>query len=559
MALPSPGAVLPAVSGPALREARIWISHTGTAAGSSTTGTVTVRLSETDQEWVIPITANSIARPTVASVLVLDQSGSMLWNSGLPSLPTRNHVLKFSAPMFVNLLQEHNGIGIVAFDHDAYDRMAVDRVSVPGAFDPARNNALSAIGGHTPNPSGATAIGDGLENARLMLNNTSGYMHKAIVVFTDGHETAAKYISEVAPLIDSRVFAIGLGTAAQIQPAALNALTNGTEGYLLLTGNLGPDDTFRLSKYFLQILAGVTNQDIVLDPEGSIRPGQVHRIPFVLNEADISVDAILLGETNLPVIGFALESPAGDLINPGIAATTAGARFVSAQGVNFYRCTLPVPLGMSGAREGTWNVLLEVDKAMYKRYLSTLDKYPEWYQRVLTHGVGYNLSVQSYSGIRMQARLLQNSMAPGARLTVRATLTEYGMPVPGTRATVRAELRYPDGSQANLSLLEQTPGSGIFVAEVLAAMEGVYHFRVLSAGQSLRGRAFTREQLLTGAVWRGGDNPPPGGGGRPDKDQLCKLLSCLLNGKLIRPELEKRLQEWGIDVDDLRRCLKSVC
>ena len=56
---------------------------------------VTVRLVETGEEWDIPISANTIIRPTVGTVLVLDQSGSMEWASGLSGLPARNDVLKF--------------------------------------------------------------------------------------------------------------------------------------------------------------------------------------------------------------------------------------------------------------------------------------------------------------------------------------------------------------------------------------------------------------------------------------------------------------------------------
>ena len=74
--------------------------------------------------------------------------------------------------------------------------------------------------------------------------------------------------------INDRTFAIGLGTAQQVSTSALNALTNSTGGYLLLSGILSPsiDDTFRLAKYFLQILAGVTNNNIVTDPVGFLAP-----------------------------------------------------------------------------------------------------------------------------------------------------------------------------------------------------------------------------------------------------------------------------------------------
>jgi hypothetical protein len=559
--LSGPNAVLPAAGTLTTRQACLWLSHTGTSDADVTTGTVTVRLNETGEEWVIPISANTIARPTVGTVLVLDQSASMQWASGLPGFPSRNDVLKFAAPVFVNLLQEDNGIGVVAFDHDAYDRMTVQAVGPVGPFEPIRNTALGVIAAHAPNPAGNTAIGDGVENAHNMLTVATGYDEHAVVVFTDGHETASKYIADVAPLINERVFAIGLGTAAQIQPAALTALTNGTGGYLLLTGTVGPDDLFRLSKYYLQILAGVTNYDIVLDPEAAIKPGQTHRIPYNLNEADIGVDAILLDETNLPLIRFALETPYGDLIDPGVVAANPSIEFVAVQGVSFYRMTLPVPIGVAGASAGKWHAVLKVDERYYKRYLATLEKQPEWYQRVMAHGVRYSLTVQSYSGFRLQARLLQSMYEPGATLTVRAVLTEYGLPVEGNRAEVRAEFDRPDGTTGVLILHEEAPGTGIYVNDTFAALSGVYSFRVLARATTLRGRDVTREHLLTGAVWQGGDNPPPSGKDEPDdeKERLCELLACLVNRNVIKPDLEKRLGELGLNLDGVRRCLKEWC
>jgi hypothetical protein len=544
--LPSPNAALPAAGGIATRQARLWLSFTGTNDGDISAGEVTVRLVETGEEWVIPISANTIARPTVASVLVLDQSGSMQWSSGLSGFPTRNDVLKFAAPVFVNLLPQDNGIGMVDFDHDAYDRMGIQTVGVVSAFDPARNTALGVIAAHAPNPAGNTAIGDGVENAHNMLVGTSGFDHQAMVVFTDGFETASKYIADVLPLINERVFAIGLGTADQIQPTALTALTNGTGGYLLLTGAIGPDDLFRLSKYYLQILAGVTNQDIVLDPEGALKPGDKHRIPFLLNEADVGMDAIVLGEADLPLFDFALETPAGDIITPAAAGAVAGVDYVAANKVSFYRASLPVPIG-AGARAGTWHALLSVNKNAYKRYVSMLDDQSELLQQVLAHGVRYSLSVQSYSGLRLQARLLQSSNEPGATMPLHGVLTEYGLPIPSARASVRAEVEDPAGTASLINLTETGPGTGVYTAAISAIMPGVYSYRLLADGKTMRGRPFTREHLLTGAVWQGGDNPPPNSKDdpQPPKDELCDLLHCLLSDKVISPELSTSCGAWA--------------
>lgn len=555
--LVSSTAALPTGAGITTRQARLWITFRGTAAGDSSTGEVKIRLVETGEEWTIPITANTIERPTVATVLVLDQSGSMLSSSGISSLPTRNDVLKLAAPVFVNVLQEGNGIGIVDFDHNAYGRMDVQTVGPPSAFDPARSNALGFILAHTPNPSGLTAIGDGIEQAHNFLADETGYRHKAMVVFTDGYETDSKYISEVIGLIDERVFAIGLGTAAQIQPNALAAIANGTGGYLLMTGAIGNDDLFRLSKYYLQILAGVTNMNIVLDPEGYVKQGSKQRVPFYLNEADISLDVILLYHASVPVFHFELETPSGDLIVPASASSVAGVSFHVMGGLSFYRCTLPVPLG-SGAHAGKWHVVISIDDKYYKRYLSSLDN-KALLAEIKTHGVRYNLNVHSFSGLKFEARLLQTSNEPGAVLRLRAVLTEYNVPVSQSRAYVYATFERPDNTTGSIALIEEGMETGIYVAQETALLPGVYTFRVMASGLSLRNHHFTREQLVTGAVWKGGDNPLPDPKVEPGNEKLCELLQCVFGRNVITPELEERLKKQGVNLKALRSCLKKHC
>ena len=48
----------------------LWISYKGTAAGDHATGTVAIRCVETTEEFVIPIKADTIDRPTAAMMLV---------------------------------------------------------------------------------------------------------------------------------------------------------------------------------------------------------------------------------------------------------------------------------------------------------------------------------------------------------------------------------------------------------------------------------------------------------------------------------------------------------
>jgi hypothetical protein len=534
------------------RQVNVWITYRGTNDGDVATGTMTVRCLETNVDYAIPITANTVATPTVAVVLALDQSGSMDSASGIPNFK-RIDVLRYSAPPFVDLMPEGNAIGIVRFDHDAYDAMPVTGpLGPPGPLDPPRLTAKGTIASHVTNPAGLTAIGDGLERAHDRLEPVTGYDLKATIVLTDGHETDAKYIADVAHLVNERVYAIGLGTASQIQPAALTALTNGTGGYLLMTGTIGVSEYFRLTKYYLQILAGVTNADVVLDPEGTLAPGVVHRIPFELNEADIYTDVIAL--TPAPyALEFAIETPDGQMIHPGTVAP--GLRYVLGEQSSYYRVALPALVGGAPAREGTWHAVLALEPRGFRKYLSVLDNYPGLRVSAAAHGLRFSLNVHAYSNLRMRSTLAQSTMEPGATLTLRATLTEYGLPIAG-RVQVRAELTRPDGSTNLVPLAEIEPG--IHERTDTAVQAGIYTFVVKAHGTTLRGRPFTREQVVTGAVWRGGDNPDPHSD-PADDEPWCRLLHCLLSDRVIDNRAIGRLREMGVDVVALRKCVESLC
>jgi subtilisin family serine protease len=546
------------------REVYLWVKYTGTNAGDTATGTAQVVCSTTGQVFNVTISANTIARPTAAMALVLDQSGSMLDPSGVGTM-TREQVLRFSAGIFVDYVREHNGVGIVTFDEDAHDLL--NPVAGPfGApdnpFDTVRSNARTALGGYAANPNGWTAIGDGIAAGHDLIAATSGYEKNAIIVFTDGKETASRYIADVAPLIDNQVFAVGLGTADQLNPAALREICNGHKGFMMLTDQLDNDDTFKLAKYFLQIQAGVNNEDIVVDPDGFVAPGAEVRIPFTLTEADISVDPIVLMPMQ-DLLQVAVETPQGDLIDAGNVASFPTVKKVDRPHISYYRMTLPVQDGVSvNAHEGAWKLVLTVDMTRYRRYLSTLgDGHLQEYHEAVTHGVKFTAIVHSFSNLRMLTTLTQTGYEPGATLHLRAKLSEYGQPLP-TNASVRTDLLQPDGTTSTITLTHA--GTGIYETSVTANLAGIYRFVVLADGTSSRGMPFTRQQVLTGAVWRNGNDPDPtsdapGRGGRPDSDfngELCRFLSCA--SRAISPKLRERLEEEGVSLDKLLDCTCST-
>lgn len=537
------------------QKARVWFTYTGTSDGDAATAAATVRLDETGETFSITLHANTIARPTAAIAMVLDQSNSMTFDSGLGSSITRADVLRFSAPTAVVVLDDANAMAVCSFDHDPHpgipmtDAAGVGKLTITGA-----------IQSYNPNPNGWTSIGEAVAFAHGLVNPLTTHQVKAMVVLTDGAEIhgphTRRYISDVADLIASmngRVFAIGLGRAEVLNPAALQALCSGNNGYMLMTGDLTPAATYRLAKYYQQIFAGVTNEDIVLDPEGYVGFGSDIRIPFWLSETDISAKAILLSPAP-HAIKFTLETPQGDVIDPATAGAHPTLAYELAPQVSLYRIGLPAPLPTGSAHAGRWHARLAIDRAQFKRYLSMLENRQSAHATAAAHGLLYNFNVHAYSNLRLRASVTQTSYVPGATMTVRAVLTEYGVPVAG-RATCRVELTRPDHSQATLGMAEAQPG--ILEASVPTAIPGIYTFRILAEGRTFRGLPFTREQTLTGAVWRGGNDSPPSVFDEPQRDdeRLCRLMGCLLGSKGVLEVLRKH----GIDPEEVRRCLAAYC
>lgn len=546
-----------------VREVYLWVTYTGTTDGDSISPedgfSVTVTNPQTEQEWVIPITANTIARPTAAVMLSLDQSGSMDSPSGIGS-SKRIDVLRFSANILADVIQEGNGLGIVSFDQDPHDVLSlVGPLGPVSPFDVDRTSIKSAINGFSPNINGLTAIGDGIERAQLRLNPVSGYDSKSIIVFTDGDETAPKYIADVADQINDRVFAIGLGKAENIKPSALNSIVNSNGGYLLLTDDLDENSIFKLAKYFLQVLAGANNEEVVVDPDGTLFAGQEHRIPFNLNEADITSDIILM----LPrpqLIDFHLETPNGQILTPADSVSMPGLEHSYGNNVAFYRLTLPLPIG-AGEQEGKWQAVLKMnEKYSQSSYPTATTHVDAASTGRSSRGVPYSLLIHAYSNLKMNTFLTQDHYEPGATIQVKVQLSQYGIPL-NKPASVSAEMVDPTGQQKTISFVKTDNGE--YVTKVKTDSSGVYRFRVMANGITLRGRKFTREQVRTGAVWTGGNRPNPESGnpneGDKGREEFCKLISCLLSDKNLSKEMKECLRKKGINVDGIISCLKKYC
>ncbi|MGH6842341.1 MAG: tyrosinase family protein, partial [Methylocella sp.] len=426
-------------------ELRVWVLYTGGTPGSSDAGVMTVvarnEFGDELQRWEnIPILANSVARPKVAVVLVLDESGSMLEDAG--NNRKRLQVLQFAATTFVDQLFDDNGLAMVSFA-DTAEKLT--DLEVVGALNSSvRNNARQQIDDHgPPDLFPHTSIGAGLEAAADVYDNSpisGNFDVKATVVFTDGFENRSPFIRGVSPLINERVYAVGVADAANVQNDILRALADNTGGYILVTGALAQDDEFLLDKFFIQILAGVTNQEIIRDPDGTVMPGEVSRVPFSIVRSDIAFDAVALTRTP-GLISVALEAPDGTLI--GIPQVPPGS-FRSGATSQSFRITLPLVVNGVEYWEGEWKLLLFVNVVGIKGFRAFesavvgVGQFP---------GVPYRAMIHCRSNLRLRAGISQSAPTPGANLHLRAVITEYGQPIE-THPNVMATMVRPDHTTA---------------------------------------------------------------------------------------------------------------
>jgi hypothetical protein len=531
----------------AYRDGRIWFLFTAGAVAPVPDQNIKIQCVESGQEFDYTLRANIIDKRTVAVALAMDQSNSMNDLAGTSGI-LRINVLKDAAMKFVELIGRDHGIAMIRFDHDAYPAthatfpgLPITRINNDSMFDAGRVSARNAVTAHTPNPSGWTSVGDGLVEGRNLLNAIplADYDFRALIILTDGVENRAQWLADVGGSIDSRTYAIGLGNETQVNTLALKTITNGTGGYLLLTGLLSSsiDDFFLLSKYFLQIMARVTNNNIIRDPNGYISPGITVRIPFEIADSDINCTVILMTDFN--VVDLMVETPAGDIIHAGNAAGL-GITYNEGLRTRAYRFTLPVAF-VGSNHEGQWHAVLKVNDVEWNRFDTPVTHVPVGG----TTGPGgagarYSVEIHSLSNLRMTPRVDQSSLEPGASVTLRANLSEYGVPVEG-RAVVNVRVTRPDSSVVTYTLVEEPEGN--FERVFTANMSGIYSCRFMASGTTMRGKAFTREETLTAAVWHGGDDPrtPTGneneGGtpGRPDdqhpgddKTDCCRMQLRLM-------------------------------
>ena len=524
--------------------ARIWIAYTSTDPGDTAAGTIRVRCNETGMEWLINIVANTVSRPRTAVSLVIDRSGSM--NDDAGDATTKVAKVREAANVFISAMLPDDGIGIVRFNDSAQRLMEIQAAGAsPGGA--GRSAALGHTGSDI-NPTGGTSIGDGVVKGKQMLDDAQAdpspdYDVTAMVLLTDGQWNVPPSLATVSGSITANTFAVGFGLPSNISVPALTTLTGGHNGYLLITGAISSDQSMRLSKYFLQILAGVTNAQIAADPSGVLYKGAEHRIPFHICEADFGMDLFVLSPAPY-FIDFQLEAPDGTRITPASGGMGANSQFVMSRYASYYRCALPVlPADPAGSHVGTWHAVLKLGKRARGDNPNNISG----------QFVPYEFVAHTYSALTFSASVSQASFEIGAVAKISARILEYDAE-PRGRANIWAEIRRPDGTPDVISFAVESTGR--YSASYGLPQAGVYTFRVRARGETMHGTPFEREQTLTAVAVHGGDHWDPN---EPKRDPICELLDCLRRHGGLNDELIRRLKALGIDIEAVLKCFELKC
>ena len=492
-------------------------------------------------DFHVGLTATTVARQNNSVALVLDRSGSMSDPAGGTS--TKNTLLKNAVSVFNTLMLPNDEIALVSFDN---------LVATPAPMQAVSAAAVPPVlAGTDLNPRGSTWIGGGILQGAVELTLATN-TNRSMVVLTDGNENVHPYVAELpAGTITNTTYAIGFGLPADVSTAVLQEITSNTHGDLIITGDISTaEQGFNLTKYFVQVLAGVTRMNVILDPQGSLFFGSKHVIPFDVTGADVYCDVIAL--CPLPqVLDFELETPSGKLIKPSTAGPNV--KYAIGPQVAFYRVTLPaLAADPAGSHAGKWKAILSIeDKAKIEKLLKNREFAAAFQNSAIRESVPYSLVAHAYSNLQFDASLQQDSLKPGAKVTLLASLKQYDVPFADS-AAVWAEITNPDCSTMSLNL--DRVSAGVYSAAFIASSAGVYPCRVRAEGYFNSKDKFTREKTLTAAFYYGDYSTTPG-----KNDPLCELLNCLLSGKVLSGRMVEKMREIGIDLKALAECLKVHC
>ncbi len=466
----------------------ITVRYTASSAGSVAFHDIKIKCKETGEEWAVYLLANTVGLPNTGLILVLDKSGSMNSASGIFSM-TRMDVLKEAAGIVIDAVRAESTVGAVAFAGDASSASAV--VTLPsGAGTTERGKVIADVDSLTAE--GSTSIGDGVRLGDKTIVDAD-VDKRALLVLTDGHENTVELIKDVMDEVTASVYAVGMGTAEVIRPAGLTELTVGTGGYVLLTGILDDDNRYKVAKYCLQMLAGITGTSMVVDPVGKLRPRQPIDVAIPITRMDSDVEVFVLSPWK-QLVDIDLVDPLGKLISS--RKESEPLRSVARWGVHVGVLSAELSKVEPRRRRGIWRARLNVDADRFGAYLNSIDDKDA--RRRAEIGAPYCVMVTCRSVLRMEVRANAAGTRPGSSFRVTAVIAERGLP--STRLChVTARVEHPGGYRTD-HVLDMT-SRGVYEMSMEKCVAGIYTCLVKATGWTSEGDTFAREQIVTAHFW----------------------------------------------------------
>lgn len=470
----------------------------------------------------LTVHAEVVAPSPTAMALVIDCSTSMTLSRG--DGLSRLDGLKDAVDVIVDVARPGDAIAVAPFSSSALPHLNAQVLGNGDSNDESAGGSRYAVREfvRSQNVVADTSIGAGLVSGRARLA-ASGIANRALIVVSDGFENTAPMIDDVADTIDARTFAVGIGSAFE---PALRALTLENEGFTTIVGSpVSSGNRYTLEKYLLAILSGATNGDSLLDPEGMVHPGGVERIPFLVSDAELGLDLIVISN-QASALRLGVEGPNGELASFEQLRSAPGARVRRTPRVG--HAALPLPLrSPSGATwgAGSWTLLVAAGGGREQdgqwRSEALLAAPPA----VVAQGpISYAAQINATTALRMRADLLPRAGV----IELEATFNRAGAPLE-RQPRVTVELAGPLGHHSTLAL--QPDQYGLHKASIASARPGSYTATFRAFGETAGGSRFQRERTIEDFV-RHPRDPQRREPGCPEPAQRCRsalddLLRCL--------------------------------
>ncbi|MFO7609390.1 MAG: vWA domain-containing protein, partial [Candidatus Krumholzibacteriia bacterium] len=305
-------------------------------------------------------------------VVVIDRSGSMnddcdaTADCSGPNPPSdtgcRLNAAKTAALLLADLLDDagvdgdQHRIGLVSFagtaSQDVGLTAATGVVTDNGMDETPFEAAVAAL-----QACGSTSIGDGIQKAIDMLQDTGTNPHQAIIVLTDGRQNTGPDIAAVAGALGLiQLCAIGIDSGGY--ESALRTVAESHGGVFIAQESVD-SSSLTLEKFFVSCFAQIFDEAINEDPHFTFPAGAVATGPVPL-EVLAESSKLMFASGFRPPAGQApgeacrlrwlITSPAGDLVRPAQAGVETG------QGPQWAFQRVPLPY--RGEHAGRWTARL---------------------------------------------------------------------------------------------------------------------------------------------------------------------------------------------------------